>query len=1207
MKRICFLLCIICCYVKDVSAQVNSQTGTVFYNIPVFNFSDAKSGLSHQISIGYSSGNGLRVNDLASGMGQGWQLICGGSIIRKQNGEPDDQNSTIAFPTVPYNNARTFNSEIAIRQSNYQSFSYPGDCYSQDYVDNYYPNGFMYSEFPLDITEDAPLKYAAPRELAFMPRFKNDWDKRYKLSKRSLTDREQDVFIINVNGLSGEFVIGKDGTIVPIGDTKLQFEKTLTDMTSLNIRTRISSFKITDENGIIYTFDALTLSEALQPKEISNTGGDFSFSVSGSDGAGKYTVDQWGLTSIKNPFTNEEILFNYTETEVDYISQKLPSYSLMEADNIESVNLHEVRIKGKVKNLVSIIFPDGYSFWIERIGYRQDLNGDHRIDNLQIKFNGALISKIALTHSYFYKKEIRSFAETFSETDKRYLRMCLTGVQKLGADGFADPPFVFTYFTGSETTDSKDIVPPTDSYAQDHWGYYNRTTIINVDEVLPAKETFKSLMISNGSYRQPYLGSAKNGLIKTIKNPAAGELSFTYEQNIQNVTVNGQSNVISVGGVHVNTFSQYDGISHSNDILTSYSYTVDGSIPSAWGYEEPQYNVRRGMEIIKDNLGYSAGGLPTQQTTGLAVKNDLLIAVNKGLISLGISKIKSKSLRTVLNVVNSLRKAISSPPMSVGQQITKYGFKLLLSKAIEHIYLLLDPYDYDYGNYYQFYPYNYSNSLGNHFSKVIISNPALGNGKIIQEFSKPLNIATEILPNNFPYSDRQRYASWKYDLLKKEIIQNNLGNTVSETNYEYNISENLNNTNENLKSSKVDANYLHSARCEAASYNFPVSDLTAEFYYPITGGVTLTSTNQKNYSASGILSETNSSVQYNNDLLPNVSTITKSNGDQIITKTYYANNYNSSVNAGIALLKSKNAIAVPVLAETWLKKNVSNDEFLVDASLNEYTVLANNDVKVGKIYKLESKIPLPKSSVGFIDNSTPINTLIRTGLSPYLKLQTEFNYNSDGNLVETKSKGDDISSVKYGYNKRLIIASISNSTSAAAAYTSFEDGNTGQWTTENNWSYHPPSIVSDVEFTPTGNKCLSLNAANTTITSTVPINRTYILSFWAKSDGGVPSVGSLPVLQKTFSVNGWTYYEYKVSSTSGSVYIAPPGIIDEVRLYPDNSKMSTVTYNPAVGKTSECDVNNKIVYYEYDSLGRVTGIRDEKRNLIKTYEYHFKN
>jgi YD repeat-containing protein len=54
------------------------------------------------------------------------------------------------------------------------------------------------------------------------------------------------------------------------------------------------------------------------------------------------------------------------------------------------------------------------------------------------------------------------------------------------------------------------------------------------------------------------------------------------------------------------------------------------------------------------------------------------------------------------------------------------------------------------------------------------------------------------------------------------------------------------------------------------------------------------------------------------------------------------------------------------------------------------------------------------------------------------------------------------------------------------------------------------------------------------------------------------------------------------------------------------ARMTTTTYNPLVGKTAECDENGRITYYEYDDLGRLKLLRDQDRNVVKTFEYNYK-
>ena len=51
--------------------------------------------------------------------------------------------------------------------------------------------------------------------------------------------------------------------------------------------------------------------------------------------------------------------------------------------------------------------------------------------------------------------------------------------------------------------------------------------------------------------------------------------------------------------------------------------------------------------------------------------------------------------------------------------------------------------------------------------------------------------------------------------------------------------------------------------------------------------------------------------------------------------------------------------------------------------------------------------------------------------------------------------------------------------------------------------------------------------------------------------------------------------------------------------------MTTYTYDPLVGMTSQCDANNKITYYEYDSFNRLKTIRDQDGKVIKTIDYQY--
>jgi hypothetical protein len=72
-----------------------------------------------------------------------------------------------------------------------------------------------------------------------------------------------------------------------------------------------------------------------------------------------------------------------------------------------------------------------------------------------------------------------------------------------------------------------------------------------------------------------------------------------------------------------------------------------------------------------------------------------------------------------------------------------------------------------------------------------------------------------------------------------------------------------------------------------------------------------------------------------------------------------------------------------------------------------------------------------------------------------------------------------------------------------------------------------------------------------------------------------------------------------------SVSVSGAGSIDELRLYPENAEMVSYTHDPLIGLTSQCDVNNRINYFKYDTYGRLSQIVDQDKNVLKKYCYNY--
>ncbi len=65
-------------------------------------------------------------------------------------------------------------------------------------------------------------------------------------------------------------------------------------------------------------------------------------------------------------------------------------------------------------------------------------------------------------------------------------------------------------------------------------------------------------------------------------------------------------------------------------------------------------------------------------------------------------------------------------------------------------------------------------------------------------------------------------------------------------------------------------------------------------------------------------------------------------------------------------------------------------------------------------------------------------------------------------------------------------------------------------------------------------------------------------------------------------------------------------VLNNLRTSLPNTFVTTYTYKPLIGVTSETDANGKTATYEYDSFNRLKLIRDFNGNILKTFDYKYK-
>jgi len=210
-------------------------------------------------------------------------------------------------------------------------------------------------------------------------------------------------------------------------------------------------------------------------------------------------------------------------------------------------------------------------------------------------------------------------------------------------------------------------------------------------------------------------------------------------------------------------------------------------------------------------------------------------------------------------------------------------------------------------------------------------------------------------------------------------------------------------------------------------------------------------------------------------------------------------------------------------------------------------------------------------------------------------LTTYDQYDPSNGNIEQYSQNTVPNAVLWDYNKEEVIAIAKNALFTNIAYTSFEADGTGRW----KFTGTPmPDAAA-----PAGQKVYSLANGNI-YRDSLNATLTYVVSYWSKS--GAQTVSGSTTTKTGFTFNGYTYYEHTVPTpTSGTITVSGTGTIDELRLYPTTAQMTSYTYNPLVGISSEDNAGGKIAYYEYDYAMRLLDIRDQYKHILKAYCYNY--
>jgi molybdopterin-binding protein len=210
-----------------------------------------------------------------------------------------------------------------------------------------------------------------------------------------------------------------------------------------------------------------------------------------------------------------------------------------------------------------------------------------------------------------------------------------------------------------------------------------------------------------------------------------------------------------------------------------------------------------------------------------------------------------------------------------------------------------------------------------------------------------------------------------------------------------------------------------------------------------------------------------------------------------------------------------------------------------------------------------------------------------------------YDYNNKGHILSQGQTLNTKTSYIYDYLNELPIAEVVNADNASIAFTSFEADGKG------NWSFTGTPAADANALTGGKTYALSLSSLSKSGLNTAT---TYTVSYWSKGAAGsiTGTLTGWPKIVNTATVNGqaWTCYEHLVTGQS-TITLAGSNIIDEVSLHPRMTLMTTYTYRPLTGISSSSNSNYRITYYDYDGMGRLEYVRDDKGAILKKIGYNY--
>lgn len=1141
--------------------NVDLFTGTGSMNIPIHGFS--VDGLNAGVSLSYMA-KGIRVDELSSSVGLGWNLNAGGSIVREVYGIEDEVTLPAFFK--------------------FGAVTYPTpDPSTYDWLEGVLVPGANNTPPPYDVNTD---------------------DKEYDLFHVSLLGRSFTFGIKYVPGSSTQLVTYcQPNNQVKIDVISEDWNTSLTQVLSSTMNVipnnagstpynGVIKFKITDEEGNKYYFER----GDYEYKEY-----DVDENLFNDNKGTYYATQKWNLTKVET-YTGKEIDFIYEQKYIerlDNITETLYQNKQEQLDlgnltvEYDPLEIEEHMWKGVKSHIKEIHYPNGTKVYFD-IAHsstssntsRVDCPGDYILNDIRVEKEDNVNVKNTLTfqldHAYFntpkygfgdneldYDTDVSQVTSviTFPNVDARDehqqkgMRLKLKGITRVGFDSYTTEDYYkFEY--------NHIALPYRFSPHKDYYGFYNgKSPVPYIRDnffygAAPQFPQYDTFYLSIPYHTDPG-GTYSTGY--SIYNTNWG-LDRSYDLNYAQASV-----------LHT-IINSYGG----KEQITYQDYTL--SNPSC------PYNYRSESQCSNNN---PIGCVLDPDIEGTTVNDGLCVKEITFFNGFHLSH-SYKVEYTLSDGVRFFQGGYTWYKESNGDQVrtnrfvdpqdlyngSNHGFKTVRVKRKGYfVNNILSDKQYEYsGLMYYDASYSYNSNMRSHIDKVT-------------------DMAYHTMGADF--------AKHKVGLLLNEKEYDKNGNVVTSKDYTY--------TEVYDPSPYAYNHYIQSLRYFPSScYPTPAS-----FQYTLIDDKRMlltqeTFTRHVNVLNSGA-GQMSTVFDYDYDDYDNISTIAWTDSKGV--NFYKKRKYNYDFPNTIPIIGSLNNADRQHLLTNEVWKVDGTDSSLLDLKITSPTGDPNTTINFTGFFTLFNNEPIAKNiaepmlSSGSNPQAIKVDKAFdysnNNDFGDHILMRKEFTLlSANGDLLEKRLNDQDlyISALYDGHSRK--VANVKNARWQDIAFTSFE-GQSGRWTFNNNNITHSPSAAM------TGEHELALTSNG--IESPTLNEKDYIVALWVKSvsiptaelynAGGTSSIN----LTEQNEVGDWKLYTARISPDSGDIlkiYNAAldPMYIDEIRLHPAEASMKTYTYLPMCGIASESNSMNYIHYYDYDVFGRLTHTRNIRKEIISKLE-----